>query len=60
MGTSYFADFANEASVKDRLKLRYKNVKLFFRVLLQFSWRRGSKGSRDYACSVGDSPFSSH
>ena len=25
----YFADFANEASVKDGLKLRCKNVKLF-------------------------------
>jgi hypothetical protein len=27
----YFADFANEASVKDGLKLRCKNVKLFLR-----------------------------
>ena len=28
---SYFADFGNEASVKDGLKLRCKNVKLFLR-----------------------------
>jgi len=28
---SYFADFASEVSVKDGLKVRCKNVKLFFR-----------------------------
>ncbi len=31
MGTSYFADFANEVSAKDGLKLRCQNVKLFLR-----------------------------